>query len=168
MNIPLSLLIYNPIEACTMILLCDVINFKHTKFTLKNIALLYGLSAINFGLQMIPYIWEGSIVHICGNMIVSYGIIPIIVRAFYKIMCGDISYRRVFVAEMIICVYTVVLSMILNVAFGFNNMFINDNILHEFITNSVIFVVQIVSYTFIKKWSIRYEEHFKENRREVR
>lgn len=168
MNIPLSLLIYNPIEAYTMILLCDVINFKHTKFTLKNIALLYGLSAINFGLQMIPYIWEGSIVHICGNMIVSYGIIPIIVRAFYKIMCGDISYRRVFVAEMIICVYTVVLSMILNVAFGFNNMFINDNILHEFITNSVIFVVQIVSYTFIKKWSIRYEEHFKENRREVR
>lgn len=168
MNVPLSLLIYNPIEAYTMILLCDVINFRHTKFTLKNIALLYGLSAINFGLQMIPYIWEGSIVHICGNMIVSYGIIPIIVRAFYKIMCGDISYRRVFVAEMIICVYTVVLSMILNAAFGFNNMFINDNILHEFITNSVIFVVQIVSYTFIKKWSIRYEEHFKENRREVR
>lgn len=168
MNVLLSLLIYNPIEAYTMILLCDVINFRHTKFTLKNIALLYGLSAINFGLQMIPYIWEGSIVHICGNMIVSYGIIPIIVRAFYKIMCGDISYRRVFVAEMIICVYTVVLSMILNAAFGFNNMFINDNILHEFITNSVIFVVQIVSYTFIKKWSIRYEEHFKENRREVR
>lgn len=168
MNILLSLLIYNPIEAYTMILLCGVINFRHTKFTLKNIALLYGLSAINFGLQMIPYIWEGSIVHICGNMIVSYGIIPIIVRAFYKIMCGDISYRRVFVAEMIICVYTVVLSMILNAAFGFNNMFINDNILHEFITNSVIFVVQIVSYTFIKKWSIRYEEHFKENRREVR
>lgn len=168
MNVPLSLLIYNPIEAYTMILLCDVINFRHTKFTLKNIALLYGLSAINFGLQMIPYIWEGSIVHICGNMIVSYGIIPIIVRAFYKIMCGDISYRRVFVAEMIICVYTVVLSMILNAAFGFNNMFINDNILHEFITNSVIFVVRIVSYTFIKKWSIRYEEHFKENRREVR
>ena len=168
MNVPLSLLIYNPIETYTMILLCDVINFRHTKFTLKNIALLYGLSAINFGLQMIPYIWEGSIVHICGNMIVSYGIIPIIVRAFYKIMCGDISYRRVFVAEMIICVYTVVLSMILNAAFGFNNMFINDNILHEFITNSVIFVVQIVSYTFIKKWSIRYEEHFKENRREVR
>lgn len=168
MNVPLSLLIYNPIEAYTMILLCDVINFKNTKFTLKNIALLYGLSAINFSLQMIPYIWEGSIVHICGNMIVSYGIIPIIVRAFYKIMCGDISYRRVFVAEMIICVYTVVLSMILNVAFGFNNMLINDNILHEFITNFVIFVVQIVSYTFIKKWSIRYEEHFKENRREVR
>lgn len=168
MNIPLSLLIYNPIEAYTMILLCDVINFRHTKFTLKNIALLYSLSAINFGLQMIPYILEGSIVHICGNMIVSYGIIPIIVRAFYKIMCGDISYRRVFVAEMIICVYTVVLSMILNAVFGFNNMFINDNILHEFITNSVIFVVQIVSYTFIKKWSIRYEEHFKENRREVR
>lgn len=117
MNVPLSLLIYNPIETYTMILLCDVINFRHTKFTLKNIALLYGLSAINFGLQMIPYIWEGSIVHICGNMIVSYGIIPIIVRAFYKIMCGDISYRRVFVAEMIICVYTVVLSMILNAAF---------------------------------------------------
>ena len=168
MNIPLSLLIYNLIEAYTMILLCDVINFKHTKFILKNIALLYGLSTINFGLQMIPYIWEGSIAHICGNMIVSYGVIPIIVRAFYKIMCGDISYRRVFVAEMIICVHTVVISMILNAIFGFNNMFINDNILHEFITNSVIFVVQIVSYTFIKKWSIRYEEHFKENRREIR
>lgn len=61
MNIPLSLLIYNPIEAYTMILLCDVINFKHTKFTLKNIVLLYGLSTINFCLQMIPYIWEGSI-----------------------------------------------------------------------------------------------------------
>lgn len=168
MNIPLSLLIYNPIEAYTMILLCDVINFKHTKFTLKNIVLLYGLSTINFCLQMIPYIWEGSITHIYGNMIVSYGVIPIVVRAFYKIMCGDISYRIVFVAEMIICVYTVVLSMVLNAIFGFNNMFINDNILHEFITNSVIFVVQIVSYTFIKKWSIRYEEHFEENRREVR
>lgn len=168
MNILLSLLIYNPLEAYTMILLCDVINFKRTELTFRNFILLYVLGAINFCVQMVPYIWEGSIIHIYGNIIVSYGIIPIIVRKFYKVMCGDISYCKVFVAEMIICMYTIVISIMLNIVFEFNNIFINNNISHEFIANIVIFVVQIISYSIIRKWSISYEERFKENCRKIR
>ena len=40
MNIPLSLLIYNPIEAYTLILLGDIITGNDTKFNKKSIVVL--------------------------------------------------------------------------------------------------------------------------------
>lgn len=47
MSVPLSLLIYNPIEAYILILLCDVIAENDTKFTIKRALLLWDFGATN-------------------------------------------------------------------------------------------------------------------------
>ena len=51
MNIPLSLLIYNPIEAYTLVLLCDIITGSRTEFNRKLFPYLFVYSDINFLIQ---------------------------------------------------------------------------------------------------------------------
>ena len=60
MSVPLSLLIYNPIEAYILILLCDVIAENDTKFTIKRALLLWDFGATNLFIQLVPYIWYGK------------------------------------------------------------------------------------------------------------
>ncbi len=60
MNIPLSLLIYNPIEAYTMILLCDIITGNRTKFSIKMINSIYVFGAVNLAIQLVPCLFVGE------------------------------------------------------------------------------------------------------------
>lgn len=47
MNIPLSLLIYNPIEAYALVLLCDIITGNRTRICVRLILYLYIFGAAN-------------------------------------------------------------------------------------------------------------------------
>lgn len=60
MSVPLSLLIYNPIEAYILILLCDIITGENTKIGIRNIGKLYLLGAVNLLFQSIPNLWYGE------------------------------------------------------------------------------------------------------------
>lgn len=77
MNMLLSLLIYNPLEAYTLILLCDVIFGCHTKLCIKNIAITYLLGAVNFSFQQIPNIWYGDLTYLFANFLIMFIICPI-------------------------------------------------------------------------------------------
>ena len=92
MNIPLSLLIYNPIEAYAMILLCDIITGDRTKICAKNIMLIYMLSSISFCVQYIPvFVYESSL-FIVLNVFCNYFIVPNILFLFYREIGGRIEY----------------------------------------------------------------------------
>lgn len=60
MNIPLSLLIYNPIEAYTLILLGDIITGNDTKFNKKSIVALWVFGTVNFVMQFLPNLVYGE------------------------------------------------------------------------------------------------------------
>lgn len=57
MNIPLSLLIYNPIEAYALVLLCDIITGNRTRICVRLILYLYIFGAANILIQNIPNAW---------------------------------------------------------------------------------------------------------------
>jgi hypothetical protein len=86
MSVPLSLLIYNPIEAYILILLCDVIAENDTKFTIKRALLLWDFGATNLFIQLVPYIWYGKWFFAIFNVSVNYIIIPFSIMYYYRIV----------------------------------------------------------------------------------
>ena len=160
MNIPLSLLIYNPIEAYTIMLLCDVITGNNTKLSLKRIGLLYLYGTINLMIQVIPYIWYGRIQYLVLNIIISYIIAPLLLRLFYPIITGSsIVLRQAIVAMFILSVVTMVISNTYGILFGAHVLTCNDNEINEFIVNLIIFSVQISLYKIIIRKMDKYEKH---------
>lgn len=82
MNIPLSLLIYNPIEAYTMILLCDIITGSDTKIYIKKIPFIYLFSIVNLFIQSIPYLIQGTELFAIVNILTGYFIVSISIKYF--------------------------------------------------------------------------------------
>ena len=142
MNIPLSLLIYNPIEAYTLILLCDIITGNNTKFTPKKILHLWYFGATNLLIQLIPFVWYGKWFFAILNIAINYIMIPASIMYHYKAISDTFS--------LLIDKY---------------NMFFPISILHEFITNMVIFFVQVILYSIIKYRRFLYEKRFKDYRK---
>ena len=165
MNIPLSLLIYNPIEAYTLILLCDVITGKDFKYNLKRVHLLYVFSFINFLNQLVPYIWYDEGVFILLNILTGYIVTPVLLKAFCNAMSFDITLRECFVAQFISCIFIIITSSLFNVVFHTNNVYYNYNDLYEFIVNLAIFAMQISLYKIIKHRRYIYEKLCKGNRK---
>ena len=164
MNILLSLLIYNPIEAYAMTLLCDIITGNRVKFKKINILYMVLFSTVNFIIQIVPNIFEDSIIYILLQVLCEYMLIPVSIFIFYKaISNSNISIRQCIVVQFINSCFIMALSFVISVLFGFNNVFHNSDILSEFISNLVIFSVQISLYTFIKIRSISYEKLCKTN-----
>lgn len=166
MNILLSLLIYNPVETYVLILLCDIINGHKTKFTRKTLWRLYLFSLLNFVVQISPYIWYGKIVYLIGNIVVAYIITPFTLKWFYvKFINNKLTTRQAFVAVFIYCIFAIVVPMVSDAVFKTHTLFYNNNNLHEFIVNFIIFFLQITLYKFIEKKGLYYEKFCKENRR---
>lgn len=134
MNIPLSLLFYNPIEAYIIMLLCDVITGNNTKLSLKRIVLLYLYGTINLIIQVISYIWYGRIQYLVLNIIVSYIIAPLLLKLFYPIITGNsIVLRQAIVAMFILSVVTMVISNTYGMLFDTHVLTYNDNEINEFV-----------------------------------
>lgn len=164
MNVLLSLLIYNPLEAYTLILLCNVIAGNNTKFNTKNILVLYLFCAVNFLIQIVPYIFYDSVLYIVSNLFVAYVVTPLILRLVYvKFINKNLTIRQSFVALFIYCVFVIVIPMIMDAIFKTHTSFYNDNNLHEMISNFIIFFVQIISYKFIENRRNYYEKLCKRN-----
>lgn len=123
MNIPLSLLIYNPIEAYVLILLCDVITGNNTKFTVKRVLLLWAFGATNLLIQSIPYIWYGKWFFAILNVAVNYMVIPLFIMCYYKVISCYISYFRCFISELINCLFIIIISNTFNLLIDKYDMF---------------------------------------------
>lgn len=79
MNIPLSLLIYNPIEAYALVLLCDIITGNRTRICVRLILYLYIFGAANILIQNIPNAWVSE-PYFCNN------------KYFYELYCYTTFY----------------------------------------------------------------------------
>lgn len=169
MNIPLSLLIYNPIEVYTMILLCDVITGDNTKINTKTIGVVYLLGAVNLFFQCIPNLMYGSFLYIIINILVVFIIYPIFIYNVYtKVLYNYATFRNVLIAVFIENIFVLTLSSFIGFLFGGEIIFIHNNSVREFISNVVIFSLQILLYTFVKKRGRKYEERCKRNCEKIR
>lgn len=92
MNIPLSLLIYNPIEAYTLILLGDIITGNDTKFNKKSIVALWVFGTVNFVIQFLPNLVYGENCFLFVSFISNYLIIPVSMLFFYNLVSFKINY----------------------------------------------------------------------------
>lgn len=160
MNIPLSLLIYNPIEAYTMILLCDIITGNRTKINPKLVLYLYVFGAVNLCIQLFPTIWVNEPLFAILNIIVNYLFVPISIKIFYGIVTHKVTYFKCFIVEVINCIFIIVISNIFVLFIESYNMFYTVNKFHEFITNMVIFFVQITLYLIIRFKAGNYYEKY--------
>lgn len=165
MNILLSLLIYNPIEAYTLVLLCGIITGNDFKFNLKAIIYLYLFSTVNFINQIIPYFWYGSIIYAILNVVTGCIVTPILLKLFLSKVFYYIPLRECFMAQFTSCIFIITISVILDIIFGTNNVFYNNDNLSEFIVNLVIFSVQISLYKIIEYRRNIYEKFCKGNRK---
>lgn len=161
MNVFLSLLIYNPLEAYTLVLLCDITTGKDLKFKARNIVALYVFSSINFINQLIPYIWYGKDIFIPLNLITGYLITPILLKIFCNLVVFNVSIIDCFIAQFISCIFIIVISSFFDVLFHVNSIYYNYSILYEFIINIIIFSIQILLYKTIKIRRCFYEEFCK-------
>ena len=162
MNILLSLLIYNPLEAYALILLCDVISGNNTKYNFKNFCMLCAFGFVNLCIQSMAAPFENTAMFPFVNSIAAYIIIPISLRCFYFIISGfDIGVRYSIISLFILCIFTLIISFIVNFIFGFTSFFYNSNILEEFVINVTNSSIQILLYTIIKRKELKYEERCK-------
>mgnify|MGYP004564090875 CR=1 FL=1 len=165
-NILLSLLIYNPIEAYTMILLCDTITGNNTKFSKRNILLLFLFGTVNFVIQYLPNFIENDNVFCVLMFAVCYVTMPFSLKYFYHIISlNNISMLRSVMAIFVSCIIIMVISSVFSVITNQNNILCNHNNLSEFIINTIIHILQIVVYNYIKRKSMEYEKFCKRNRK---
>lgn len=161
MNILLSLLVYNPLEAYTMILLCDLITGNNTHLIIKNVWKLFLFSSLNVIVQLVPYLWYGEWAYSILNIIVAYTVIPLLLKHFYvSLFYGSINNIQPFIVMFIISVFAIVIPVILNFLFDINTIFYNYNGLHEFIVNFVIFFLQIPLYKIMLIKRDKYEKYY--------
>ena len=166
MNILLSLLIYNPIEAYTLVLLCDIITGSRTEFNRKLFPYLFVYSDINFLIQCVPYIRYGCVGYTVLNVIAAYIIMPIILKKFYNLaLHNSITWMQSFIAMFISGIFAIAIPIICDILFNIKTIFYNYNIFHEFMVNFAIFSLQILLYKIILLKRVYYEKHCKVYRR---
>ena len=158
MNVLLSFLVYNPIEAYTLILLCDIITGNIRNNPIKKIRIVLIFSTCNLLIQIIPYLFYNSKLFAIINLFVAYFILPVSVKYFYELCGNKISYKRCVIVQLINSIFIIVISSFTSITFGINSIFYNENGLHEFIINTIIYSLQISLYSLIKRKVLCYEK----------
>lgn len=166
MNIPLSLLIYNPLEAYTLVLLCDIITGRKTIFNIKSVPIIYIFGFINFIIQWIPNLFYGSILFAILGLFNGYFVVSFSLMLMYKYLSCHVLYRECILCQLINTIFIVVISSVMKFTFNIGDLFYNNNNLHEFIVNLLIFSMQIITYNFIRS-VFNYEKYSKENCRKI-
>lgn len=160
MNIPLSLLVYNFAEACSIMLLCDIITGNITRIDFKNFWIIYLFGSVNFAIQYVPNFVYGRHLFIVLQCVCEFVLIPVSIHFFYGCF-NNITTRQCFIAQAINVTFILVISAIFDLVFKTNNLFVNEDNLSEFIINVIIFSVQIICYIIIRRIGKNYEEHCK-------
>lgn len=165
MNILLSLLIYNPIEAYTMILLCGVIRCSDIRLGRYKILKLFLLGSVNLFVQCSSFTLYGKNGFLILNIVISYIITPILIKIFCLIVLNEsVKIMHSFICVCIMSIFSIIILAIFGFIFNENILFYNNNVIYEFISNMLIFGVQILLYTIIKIKRGKYEESCKINR----
>lgn len=166
MNTFLSLLIYNPLEAVAIILLCDILSGNRTRLSIRNVLFLYLFGGVSYCIQDIANLWFGDMNFIFANVLVVVLIYPFIIYTFYFMIYGKMARYRIFVvASLVDNTFILTISFILNMLFRNTNPFYNNDIKREFIIDITIFTILISLLIFIKKKEISYEKRFEGNRK---
>lgn len=163
MNIPLSLLIYNPIEAYALVLLCDIITGNRTRIYVRLILYLYIFGVANLLIQNIPNAWVSEPYFAIISIFMNYIVTPLSIKFFYKRICGNITYKMCVMVSIIDCLFIIVISSIFDIFIKDYNMFYTENKYHEFVSNLVIFSVQITLYLIIRAKGEHYYEKLRKN-----
>lgn len=112
MNIPLSLLIYNPIEIYTMVLLCDIISNNKSKINIRNIAYMYLFGFVNFCIQYIPNFWYGSSIYCLISLSEALILHPIVIYLFYVKIIKDQLSIFLFLLRLLLRLFLLYLFLI--------------------------------------------------------
>lgn len=164
MNIPLSLLIYNPIEVYTLVLLCDIIIGNDVRLNKKNVTFIYLLGFVNFVVQEIPNFWYGELEFLLFNLLFIFVISPFTLKYFYYKVSGKIVRHRIYVISVSIsCIVIMLTTIILDFFSKSQILFYNNWWFSEFVSNIIIFTIQIPPYILIKKRGCHYEKCCKRN-----
>lgn len=147
MNIPISFLILNPLEALVVIMGCDI--FTNRKFNIsKDIKHVYILGTINLIIQILINLFEVGISSLILNILIPFIISPYITKIYYNRYLGNIKYCNVFIVQAIYMVTTAITIYLFN--FIFNNIYITIyiNTLYDLATNlTKSFIQVLIIYT---------------------
>ena len=147
MNIPMSFLILNPLEALVVIMGCDI--FTNRKFNIsKDIKHVYILGTINLIIQILINLFEVGILSLLLNILVPFIISPYITKIYYNRYIGNIKYCNVFIVQAIYMVTTAITIYLFN--FIFSNIYITKyvNTLYDLATNlTKSFIQVLIIYT---------------------
>lgn len=100
-----------------------------------------------------------------NDFISNYLIIPVSMLFFYNLVSFKINYFTCLMCQIINCLFILIIVSIFNsIAYSYN-LFCPANRFHEFISNFVIFFMQIMLYTIIKHRRFYYEKCCKNHRK---
>lgn len=147
MNIIMSLLIYNPIEALLLIMFCNIVTSR--KFNKFDVLYLYVLGDINFAAQFIGILIRPVLLSMFYDIFATFVIYPISLYLFYNyIICKNENNRIKFsITLLALFLNFVVLSFTANTLNiflnnGFNGVF--NDIYNEFIYNLVARILYVI------------------------
>lgn len=156
MNIPLSFLLLNPLEALVVILGCDV--FTARKFNLKqDIKYCYILGTINLIIQILLNYCSIGVFGLIINFIVPIFISPILTMFYYNKTFNNYNIR--YLQTLIIqCLYISSMFLLIYIFNNINNNIyttIYHNIYYETIINIFKFFIQILMINILKRSFIK-------------
>lgn len=143
MNILMSFLILNPLEALVVIMGCDI--FTNRRFNILNdIKYVYGLSTINLIIQILLHWLKSDILGLLSNLVVPFIISPYITNVYYNKYLGKIKYYNVFIVQSL---YMITMSLTIGLFnIIFDEIYVTEyiNIFYELIVNLSKSIIQIL------------------------
>lgn len=156
MNIPISFLILNPLEALVVIMGCDI--FTNRKFNIsKDIKHVYILGTINLIIQILINLFEVGILSLLLNILVPFIISSYITKVYYSKCLCNIKYWEAFITQAL---YMITTSIIIYIFEGFDSNIYTVNYInlnYEIIINILKTVFQIILIFIlrgVKRWII--------------
>lgn len=156
MNIILTLLIYNPLEAYFLIKFCDI--FTKRKFILSDIKYCYIMGGINYIIQSIPNIFYGTNYFMILQIFVIMLLLPVISWILYSYLITYINFNKTLFAYMLLFITVVIVCFVILPIFTKTVCFYNMPLNIEFICNiSLVCAREFILYIF-KRGIYHYEK----------
>ena len=149
MNIPMSFLILNPLEALVVIMGCDI--FTNRKFNIsKDIKHIYILGTINLIVQIFLHSFKSDILGLLLNIFVPFVISPYITKTYYNKYLGEVKYLQVFVVQAFYMITMALIISLFNLIFDeiyiteyINTVYdLSTNLTKSFIQVLIIFILR--------------------------
>lgn len=150
MNIPMSFLILNPLEALVVIMGCDI--FTNRKFNIsKDIKHIYILGTINLAVQIFLHLFKSNILGLLLNILVPFIISPYITKIYYNKFLGEIKYLQIFIVQASYMVTMALTISLFNLIF--DNIYITEyiNTVYDLSTNLTKSFIQVLMIFILRR-----------------